>query len=139
MPNIPPVEKILRHRYPFLFVDKITELEKGKRAKGIKCVSVNEAFFAGHFPGRPIMPGVLIIEALAQVSAAINTEENLMGLLTSVYEAKFFKPVIPGDVLVLESEVIQKVKELVRVRASAKVADKVVAKAELGFIIHYFT
>lgn len=135
MLTIPEIEAILSHRYPFLLIDKVESVEE-KKVKGVKCVTMNEYFFQGHFPEKPVMPGALIVEAMAQLSAILaGKDKNLSGLLTGIYNARFIKPVVPGDKLVLESEVIQKVKNLVRVKATAKVADQVVAKAELGFMI----
>lgn len=136
MLNIPQIKDILRHRYPFLLIDKVIEYEEGKRAKGIKCITINEAFFQGHFPDEPIMPGVLILESMAQLSAIImGKREDYRGFLVSIYNARFVKAVVPGDQLILESEVIQKVKNLVRVKSTASVFNVTVAKAELGFII----
>ena len=104
--NAQQIEEILPHRYPFLLVDRITECEPGQKAAGIKCVSVNEPYFCGHFPGHPVMPGVLIIEALAQVGAvALLTLEEFRGkiaLFGGIKNARFRRPVQPGDVLRLE-------------------------------------
>lgn len=130
---------IIPHRYPFLLIDTIEELEPGVRALGKKCVSVNEPFFQGHFPGNPVMPGVLIIEALAQVGAvAMLSQPEFKGhtaYFAGIEKARFRQKVVPGDVLLLETEII-KVKGPVGVgRAVAKVGDKVVAQAELTFSI----
>jgi 3-hydroxyacyl-[acyl-carrier-protein] dehydratase len=136
MLDIIQIRNILKHRYPFLLIDRVIEYEGEKRAKGIKCVTINEAFFQGHFPEHPIMPGVLILESMAQMAAiTIGEKEKYIGFLASIYNARFIKPVVPGDQLILESEVIQKVKNLVRIKSTAKVSDILVAKAELGFII----
>jgi len=136
MLEITQIEKIVKQRYPFLFIDRVLELEEGLSAKGIKCVSINEGFFGGHFPGQPIMPGALILEAMAQLSAvALGREKGSIGLLVMVDKARFLHPVSPGDQLVLEARLSQKVKNLVCFKASAKVGDKIAAKAELGFII----
>lgn len=135
MLNISEIEKRLRHKYPFLLIDRV-EYVTDNKAKGIKCVTINEPFFKGHFPGEPVMPGVLIVEAMAQLSAIIAARENrLNGVLTGIYNARFIKPVVPGDKLIIESEVVQTVKNLIRVKATAKVSDQLVAKAELGFIV----
>lgn len=130
---------IIPHRYPFLLIDTIEELEPGVRAVGKKCVSVNEPFFQGHFPGNPVMPGVLVLEALAQVGAvAILSQPEWKGrtaYFAGIDKAKFRRKVFPGDVLSLEMEII-KVKGPVGVgKAVAKVDDQVAAQAELTFAI----
>lgn len=131
---------IIPHRYPFLLIDTIEELEQGVRAVGKKCVSVNEPFFQGHFPGNPVMPGVLIIEALAQVGAvAMLSQPEFQGrtaYFAGIDKARFRQKVVPGDVLMLETEII-KCKGPVGVgRAVAKVNGKVAAQAELTFAIY---
>lgn len=130
---------IIPHRQPFLLIDTIEELEPGKRAVGKKCVSYNEPFFAGHFPQEPVMPGVLTIEALAQVGAVIilSVPENKgkVAYFGAINSAKFKGKVLPGDVLMLEVEMI-KVKGPIGVgKATATVDGKVVAIAELTFAI----
>ena len=133
------IMEIIPHRQPFLLIDTIEEMEEGKRAVGKKCVSYNEPFFAGHFPQEPVMPGVLIIEALAQVGAvAILSQPEWKGktaYFAAIKEAKFKGKVVPGDVLMLETEII-KVKGPIGVgTAKATVDGKVVAQAELTFAI----
>lgn len=133
------IMNIIPHRYPFLLIDTIEELEPGVRALGKKCVSVNEPFFQGHFPGNPVMPGVLIIEALAQVGAvAMLSQPQFQGrtaYFAGIDKARFRQKVVPGDVLLLETEIV-KVKGPVGVgRATARVNDKVAAQAELTFSI----
>ena len=133
------IMNIIPHRYPFLLVDTIEELEPGVRALGKKCVSVNEPFFQGHFPGNPVMPGVLIIEALAQVGAvAMLSQPEFQGrtaYFAGIDKARFRQKVVPGDVLLLETEIV-KVKGPVGVgRATARANDKVAAQAELTFSI----
>ena len=130
---------IIPHRYPFLLIDTIEELEPGTRALGRKCVSVNEPFFQGHFPGNPVMPGVLIIEALAQVGAvAMLSQPDFQGrtaYFAGIDKARFRRKVVPGDVLLLETEII-KVKGPIGIgRAVAKVGDQVAAQADLTFSI----
>ena len=130
---------IIPHRYPFLLIDTIEELEPGTRALGRKCVSVNEPFFQGHFPGNPVMPGVLIIEALAQVGAvAMLSQPDFQGrtaYFAGIDKTRFRRKVVPGDVLLLETEII-KVKGPIGIgRAVAKVGDQVAAQAELTFSI----
>ncbi|MBO5239736.1 MAG: 3-hydroxyacyl-ACP dehydratase FabZ [Lachnospiraceae bacterium] len=133
------IQEIIPHRYPFQLVDKIVECEPGKSAKGIKCVSVNELFFCGHFPQKHVMPGVLIIEALAQVGAvAILCEEENKGKIAffgGIKNARFKKQVVPGDVLTLECEIINRRGPIGFGKAVAKVGDKVAAQAELSFVI----
>lgn len=130
---------IIPHRQPFLLIDTIEELEEGVKAVGKKCVSFNEPFFAGHFPGNPVMPGVLIIEALAQVGAvAILCKEENRGktaYFASITSAKFKQKVVPGDVLMLETEIIKQKGPIGVGKATAKVDGKVVAMAELTFAI----
>lgn len=133
------IMEIIPHRQPFLLIDTIEELEPGKRAVGKKCVSYNEPFFAGHFPQEPVMPGVLTIEALAQVGAVIilSVPENKgkVAYFGAINSAKFKGKVLPGDVLMLEVEMI-KVKGPIGVgKATAIVDGKVVAIAELTFAI----
>ncbi len=139
MLNIDEIKKIIPHRYPFLLVDKILELETGKRAVGIKNVTANENFFVGHFPDYPVMPGVLIVEALAQVGAvAILSDEKNKGKIAffaGIDGIRFKKQVRPGDVLRLEVEVI-KVKGPVGVgQAKATVDGEIVAQGELMFAV----
>jgi UDP-3-O-[3-hydroxymyristoyl] N-acetylglucosamine deacetylase/3-hydroxyacyl-[acyl-carrier-protein] dehydratase len=131
------IQKILPHRYPFLLIDKVIEIERDRRAIGIKNVSINEEFFTGHFPGRPIMPGVLIIEAMAQTAGVLllSKEENLgkLAYFLGINNVKFRKPVLPGDQLILEIDVIRMKSKTGQVRGVAKVKDKVVCEAELIF------
>ena len=130
---------IIPHRYPFLLIDTIEELEPGERALGKKCVSVNEPFFQGHFPGNPVMPGVLIMEALAQVGAvAILSKPEFKGrtaYFAGIDKARFRQKVIPGDVLMLETTIIKSKGPIGIGQAVAKVNDKKVAEAELTFAI----
>ena len=133
------IMEIIPHRQPFLLIDTIEELESGKKAVGKKCVTYNEPFFAGHFPQEPVMPGVLIIEALAQVGAvAILSQPDFKGktaYFAAINSAKFKNKVVPGDVLRLETEIV-KVKGPIGVGAAkAYVEDKLVAQAELTFAI----
>lgn len=133
------IRKVLPHRYPFLLVDRIIEIEDGKRAVGIKNVTANEPFFQGHFPDNPIMPGVLIVEAMAQVGgiAVMNIEEykGKLGLFAGIDKCRFKKVVRPGDQLKLEI-VIDSIKMgLVRAKGTAKVGDETAATAELMFIM----
>ena len=139
MLNIKEIMEILPHRAPFLLVDRIDELEPGKRAVGCKAVSYNEPFFAGHFPQEPVMPGVLICEALAQVGAVaiLSCEENKgkIAYFGGINKARFRQKVVPGDVLTLETELI-KVKGPVGIGKAVAYKDgKVCTDAELTFMI----
>lgn len=138
MENI-DIQKILPHRYPFLLVDRIVEIEEGKRAIGIKNVTINEPFFQGHFPNNPIMPGVLIVEAMAQVGAvAILSLEEYKGRLavfTGIERMKFRKQVVPGDTLTMEAELTALKMGIGKAKVCAKVNDKIAAEGELMFAI----
>ncbi len=138
MENI-DIQKILPHRYPFLLVDRIIELEEGKKAVGIKNVTINEPFFQGHFPGNPIMPGVLIVEAMSQVGAvAILSKEEYRGKLAvfaGIEKMKFRKQVIPGDTLTMEAELTALKMGIGKAKVSAKVGDKIAAEGEVMFAI----
>lgn len=131
------IQKIIPHRYPFLLVDKIIELEEGKRAVGIKNVTINEPFFQGHFPGNPIMPGVLIVEAMAQVAGVISMtlEENKgkLGVFTGIDKVRFKKQVTPGDTLRIETEMISMRRNIAKAEATAYVGDEVACKGVLMF------
>jgi beta-hydroxyacyl-ACP dehydratase FabZ len=136
MLNILEIMKLLPHRYPMLLVDRILEYEDGKRIVGLKNVSANEQFFQGHFPGNPVMPGVLIVEAMAQCCAVlflkdIEDRDKKLFLFGGVDKARFRKPVIPGDQLIMECTVLQKRASTVRMRGEAKVAGTIVAEAEM--------
>ncbi len=137
--NIKEIMEIIPHRQPFLLIDTIEELEPGKRAVGTKCVSYNEPYFAGHFPQEPVMPGVLIVEALAQVgAAAILSQPDFQGktaYFAAINSAKFRQKVVPGDVLRLETEII-KVKGPIGIgEAKAYVGDRLVVEAQLTFAV----
>lgn len=134
------IRNIIPHRYPFLLVDKILELEPGKRAVGIKNVTANEPFFQGHFPGNPIMPGVLIVETLAQLAgcmAVYGMEENKgkLGLFTGIDGLRFRRQVIPGDTLRLEAEVLLAKRGLVKAKVQASVDGQTAAEGEIMFAL----
>lgn len=135
--NVEEIQRILPHRYPFLLVDRILNLELGKRIVGVKNVSFNEPFFQGHFPGRPIMPGVLIIEAMAQVGgilAFLSMPENIGNpyiFLMGIDKVRFRKPVVPGDQLTLELEALRRGKKFWKLQGQALVNQTLVAEAEL--------
>lgn len=133
------IQEIIPHRYPFLLVDRIVEIEWGQRAVGIKNVSVNEPFFQGHFPGNPIMPGVLIVEALAQVGAVaiLGMEEHRgkLAFFAGIDRARFKRPVRPGDVLRLEVQVGKMRRNIGTGTGRATVDGQVVAEGELMFAL----
>ena len=133
------IQKVLPHRYPFLLVDRIVELEAGKRIAGIKNVTANEWFFQGHFPGNPIMPGVLILEALAQVGAVLVLREfkaeGKIALFTGMEDVKFRRKVVPGDQLRLEAEVDRVRPPFGRYKTKATVDGEVAAEALLKFMV----
>jgi 3-hydroxyacyl-[acyl-carrier-protein] dehydratase len=135
------IQAYLPHRYPFLFVDRIIELEKYKRAVGLKNVTVNEPFFAGHFPERPVMPAVLILEAMAQVAGvlafySVGGRRGHIPLFTGINNAKFRAPVVPGDQLRMELEVTRRRGDRIWLFAGrASVDGKLAAEAELQAMI----
>jgi len=137
--DIKQIQEIIPHRYPFLLVDRILEVEAGKRAVGLKNVTVNEPFFNGHFPEFPVMPGVLIVEALAQVGcvAMLMVEENRgkLGMFAGINEFRFRGQVYPGDTLQLEVEITRMKGMIGKGQAVAKVDGKVVAEGELMFAL----
>ena len=133
------IMRIIPHRYPFLLVDRIVELEPGRRAVGIKAVTANEPQFTGHFPGRPIMPGVLMVEALAQTAAvavmALDEYRGKLGLFAGIDDCRFRRMVLPGDTLVLKVEVEKLRGMFGRVRGVASVDGDVAVEATLSIII----
>ncbi|TCS95621.1 3-hydroxyacyl-ACP dehydratase FabZ [Hazenella coriacea] len=137
--DIKQIQEIIPHRYPFLLIDRIIELEPKQRAVGIKNVTINEPFFQGHFPDYPVMPGVLIVEALAQVGAVIvlSMEENKgkLAFFTGIDKVRIRDQVKPGDVLTLEVEMIRLRSSMGKGKATARVGDKVVLEGELMFAI----
>jgi beta-hydroxyacyl-ACP dehydratase FabZ len=134
------IQSLLPHRYPFLLVDRIQELDPDRRIVGIKNVTINEPFFQGHFPGRPVMPGVLILEAMAQVGAILAFKS--MGqvprpvvYLTGIDGAKFRKPVVPGDRLRFEIDVVKKRGSFWKMQGKAFVEDELVCEAEVTAMV----
>ena len=137
--DIGQIMEILPHRQPFLLIDAVEELEPGKRAVARKCVSYNEPYFGGHFPGEPVMPGVLIVEALAQTGAVaiLSMDENRgkTAYFAEINRARFKKKVVPGDVLTLTTEIIRRKGPIGIGSATATVRGEVVCAAELTFAI----
>jgi UDP-3-O-[3-hydroxymyristoyl] N-acetylglucosamine deacetylase/3-hydroxyacyl-[acyl-carrier-protein] dehydratase len=137
--DIHRVQRILPHRYPFLMVDRIIDIEGSTRVVGLKNVTINEAFFQGHYPGDPIMPGVLIIEALAQVGGILLSQElehkGKVAVLLSLDKVKFRRAVRPGDQLILEAESLRVRSTTGHVKGRARVGDELVAEAEIKFIL----
>jgi len=137
--NIREVQQVLPHRYPFLFVDRVLELEGDKRAVGIKNLTFNEQFFQGHWPGQPVMPGALQIEAMAQLAGFLLLRKYDVGkklaLLFSVDKAKFRRPVVPGDCLVIEAESLRFKHRIAHIATKATVDGEIAAEAEIKFMI----
>jgi len=141
MLTITEIMKLLPHRYPMLLVDRVLEIEDGKRIVGLKNVSANEQFFQGHFPGNPVMPGVLIVEAMAQTAGAIcalsrgydNPPKSVLFL--TIDKAKFRRPVVPGDVVEIHVTKKSRRKMMWWFRGEAKVGGQLVAEAEVGAMI----
>jgi len=136
--NIHEILEYLPHRYPFLLIDRVTECELGKRIRAVKNVSVNEPYFNGHFPYYKVMPGVLIVEAMAQAAAilsfrsmGIKPDDKSVYYFAGIDRARFKKPVIPGDQLVLEVSIERTVRSVVKYVGKAYVEDALVAEAEL--------
>ena len=136
--DINEIMRLLPHRYPFLLVDRVLECEAGQRIKAVKNVTLNEPFFQGHFPGYPVMPGVLVIEAMAQVSAILayvtrGERHDAKSLLffAGIDDARFKRPVFPGDQLVLESVELNVVRSVFKFAAKASVGGELVAEARL--------
>lgn len=138
MIDIKEIMEILPHRFPFLLVDRIIELELSNRAVGIKNVTINENFFMGHFPGNPIMPGVLLVEALAQVGGILASKSGAKGktvYFLSIEKVKFRKPVVPGDQLILDVKVLHVRGSVWRFSGNAFVGDNLVAEAEFTAMV----
>ncbi|NBD26739.1 3-hydroxyacyl-ACP dehydratase FabZ [Paenibacillus rhizovicinus] len=139
MLDIRQIQEIIPHRPPFLLVDRILEVEEGKRAVGLKNVTMNEPFFTGHFPAYPVMPGVLIVEALAQVGTVailmVEANRGKIGFFAGIDNFRFRGQVTPGDTLILEVEITRLKGPIGKGQATAKVGDKVVAEGEIMFAL----
>src|SRR5581483_11125922 len=136
MLNIQEIMDILPHRYPMLLVDRVVELEPGKRIVGLKNVTANEQFFLGHFPGAPVMPGVLIVEAMAQCGAVLVLRDipdrlDKLFLFGGVDKARFRRPVVTGDQLRMEVEIVQKRSNSVKIHGVATVEGELAAEADM--------
>ena len=137
--DVRKIQRVLPHRYPFLMVDRVIKLEAGKRAVGIKNVTANEEFFTGHYPGQPIMPGVLIIEAMAQLGGLLLSQElehtGKVAVLLSLDRVKFRRPVMPGDQLILEALARRVKSRTGHVFCTAHVGNVHVAEADIKFMM----
>ena len=138
MMDIHKILKQLPHRYPFLLVDRVLELEKGKRIKALKNVTINEPFFEGHFPNRPVMPGVLMLEALAQASALLSfdalgasPDDQMIYYFAGMNDVRFRRPVEPGDQLLLEAELLRMKAGIFKFKTRALVGEELAVEAEL--------
>ncbi len=139
MLDIEQIRAFLPHRYPMLLVDRILEIEPGKRAVGLKNVTINEDFFNGHFPQQAMMPGVLILEAMAQVAGVLMLRhpnyENKLAVIGGIENARFRKPVIPGDALITEVEILNFRSSFAKMRMTGRVDNEVVASCEMMFAL----
>ena len=138
MLDIHEIQRLLPHRYPFLLIDRIIEMEPGKRIVGLKNVTINEPYFVGHFPGLPIMPGVLILESMAQaggvlVKKSMNVPDEKLMFFMGIDKAKFRRPVVPGDQLRIEVESLKMLSKMGIFKARGSVAGQKVAEAEIAF------
>ncbi|MCB1044378.1 MAG: 3-hydroxyacyl-ACP dehydratase FabZ [Acidobacteria bacterium] len=138
--DIVDIMKLLPHRYPLLLVDRIVEMEKAQRIVGLKNVTINEEFFQGHFPGRPVMPGVMIVEAMAQTGGVLIMQEfdnieDYVIFFMSIDKVKFRRPVVPGDQLRMEVDVLYFRRKVCRLKGQAFVDGELVAEAEFASIL----
>ena len=136
--NVNEIMKLLPHRYPFLLVDKIVDLKPGESAIGLKNVTINEPFFQGHFPGQPIMPGVLVVEAMAQVAGVMAFRSGMEGksvYFMSIDNVKFRRPIVPGDQVMMEIKVLKQRGNVWRFSGNATVDGKLVSEAEFTAMV----
>jgi UDP-3-O-[3-hydroxymyristoyl] N-acetylglucosamine deacetylase/3-hydroxyacyl-[acyl-carrier-protein] dehydratase len=137
--DIRKIQKTLPHRYPFLLVDKVTDIENNKKIRGIKNITFNEQFFQGHFPGTPVMPGVLLVEAMAQLSGLLFAQRlehtGKLAVLLGMDSVKFRKAVVPGDQIVLVSETLREGRRTAQCRCQAIVEDNICAEADIKFML----
>lgn len=137
--DVEEIQAVLPHRYPFLLVDRILEMEPGKRAVGLKSVTFNESFFQGHFPGHPVMPGVLVLEAMAQVGGVLllsmTGNEGKLAYFGGIDKVRFRKPVVPGDQLITEVELLKNRGGIGKVRVTGRVDRHVVCEGEFMFAL----
>ena len=135
--DVQKIMEILAHRYPFLLIDRVIELVKGDRIKALKNVTINEPFFQGHFPGEPVMPGVLIIEALAQAGGLLAYESNSAShrdqliYFMGMDKVRFRKPVVPGDQLIFEAKITKMRTKVAKMTGTASVDNQLIAEADL--------
>lgn len=138
MIDIKEIMNILPHRYPFLLVDKIIDMTPNEKVTGIKNVTINEPFFQGHFPGNPVMPGVLIVEAMAQVAGILAFKSGVEGtgvLFMSIERVKFRRPIVPGDQIIFEVNVMHRRGTVWKFSGIAKVNEKIAAEAEFTAMV----
>lgn len=139
MLNVEQIRGILPHRYPFLLVDKMLELEPGRRAVGLKCVTINEEFFEGHFPGHAVMPGVLVLEAMAQVGGVLllsmTGNQGKLAYFGGMDKVRFRQPVLPGDVLITEVELLKNRGTVGKVKVTGRVNNQIAAEGEFTFAL----
>lgn len=137
--NIQDILELLPHRYPMLLVDRVLELQPGERIVGLKNVTFNEDFFQGHFPGQPVMPGVLIIESMAQVAGliilSVPAHRGKLAYIGAIENARFRKPVLPGDTLITEATVVKLRGSIGKVKMTARVGEVTVADCEMTFAL----
>jgi len=146
MMDIHEILKLLPHRYPILLVDRVLEVEKGKRIKALKNVTINEPFFVGHFPRRPVMPGVMMLEAMAQTAALlsfasldVSPDSNAVYYFAGIDNARFKRPVEPGDQLVMDVELIRSKAGIFKFKGVARVAEELACEAELMCTMRTFS